>query len=78
MRLEEPPLALREESSPIQARARGQGQTRGLVQAHSDRITPVTLDITDGDQVAAVAASLPAKLDGLVNNAGAVVIAGSW
>jgi len=38
----------------------------------------VTLDITDGDQVAAVAASLPAKLDGLVNNAGAVVIAGSW
>lgn len=44
-----------------------------LVRAYPDQITPVTLDITHGDQVAALDQSLPARLDGLVNNAGVVV-----
>lgn len=39
-----------------------------------ERITTVTLDITDGDQVAALDAVLPSRLDAVVNNAGVVVI----
>jgi NAD(P)-dependent dehydrogenase (short-subunit alcohol dehydrogenase family) len=34
---------------------------------------PVSLDVTDADQVAALDAALPARLDALVNNAGIVV-----
>lgn len=37
------------------------------------RIVPVELDVTDGDQVAALPGALPARLEGLVNNAGVVV-----
>jgi NAD(P)-dependent dehydrogenase (short-subunit alcohol dehydrogenase family) len=44
-----------------------------LVEANPGRITAVTLDITDEHQVAALDASLPETLDGLVNNAGVVV-----
>jgi NAD(P)-dependent dehydrogenase (short-subunit alcohol dehydrogenase family) len=36
-------------------------------------VTPVTLDITDADQVAALDGALPPQLDALVNNAGIVV-----
>ena len=39
----------------------------------SDRVTPVVLDITDAEQVAALEGSLPARLDAVVNNAGVVV-----
>ena len=38
-----------------------------------ERLTPVVLDITDSDQVAALGDALPERLDGLVNNAGIVV-----
>jgi NAD(P)-dependent dehydrogenase (short-subunit alcohol dehydrogenase family) len=37
-----------------------------------ERITPVVLDVTDSAQVAALADALPARLDGVVNNAGVV------
>src|ERR1019366_1399307 len=37
------------------------------------RITPVVLDITDADQVAALDVVLPRRLDAVVNNAGIVV-----
>jgi NAD(P)-dependent dehydrogenase (short-subunit alcohol dehydrogenase family) len=36
-------------------------------------VVPVSLDITDADQVAALDDALPARLDALVNNAGIVV-----
>lgn len=44
-----------------------------LAAAAPGQITPVTLDITDSEQVAALDAVLPAHLDGVVNNAGVVV-----
>src|SRR5947209_10628447 len=44
-----------------------------LAGAHAGHITPVTLDITDPDQLAALGEVLPARLDALVNNAGIVV-----
>ena len=37
------------------------------------KVTPVRLDITSADDVAALAGVLPERLDGLVNNAGIVV-----
>jgi NAD(P)-dependent dehydrogenase (short-subunit alcohol dehydrogenase family) len=47
------------------------GQT--LADTHPGRVTPVILDIVDEAQVGALASSLPARLDALVNNAGIVV-----
>jgi NAD(P)-dependent dehydrogenase (short-subunit alcohol dehydrogenase family) len=44
-----------------------------LIDAHPDRITAVTLDITDATQVAALTTALPATLDAIVNNAGIAV-----
>ncbi len=44
-----------------------------LVAAHPGRVTPVTLDITNADHLAALEASLPSRLDAVVNNAGVVV-----
>jgi NAD(P)-dependent dehydrogenase (short-subunit alcohol dehydrogenase family) len=44
-----------------------------LVRAQPGRITPVTLDITNADHLAALDAALPATLDAVVNNAGVVV-----
>jgi NAD(P)-dependent dehydrogenase (short-subunit alcohol dehydrogenase family) len=44
-----------------------------LAAASGDRIVPVTLDVTDGAQVGALAGQLPERLDGVVNNAGIVV-----
>jgi NAD(P)-dependent dehydrogenase (short-subunit alcohol dehydrogenase family) len=46
---------------------------QGLVDAGGGRITPVTLDITDDAQIAALDQALPAQLDAVVNNAGVVV-----
>lgn len=43
-----------------------------LVQV-SPRITPVVLDITDGDQIGALPERLGGRLDAIVNNAGIVV-----
>src|SRR3954454_14454652 len=39
----------------------------------SDRITPVVVDITNEEQVAALPGAVSGQLDGLVNNAGIVV-----
>jgi NAD(P)-dependent dehydrogenase (short-subunit alcohol dehydrogenase family) len=44
-----------------------------LARAVPGRITPVALDITDEDQVAALDGVVPATLDAVVNNAGVVV-----
>jgi NAD(P)-dependent dehydrogenase (short-subunit alcohol dehydrogenase family) len=41
--------------------------------AHPLRVTSVTLDITDPQQIAALERSLPDRLDAVVNNAGVVV-----
>ena len=44
-----------------------------LIEGSGGGITPVLLDITDADQVAALDAALPKRLDAVVNNAGIVV-----
>ena len=44
-----------------------------LIQGSGGKITPVVLDITDSDQVAALDRVLPPNLDAVVNNAGVVV-----
>lgn len=44
----------------------------GLVDA-SDRITPLQLDVTNAEHIAALDAALPERLDGVVNNAGIAV-----
>lgn len=44
-----------------------------LARAQPGRISPVILDITDEEQVAALDQSLPATLDAVVNNAGIAV-----
>lgn len=41
--------------------------------ADSARITPITLDVTDAAEIAALDGSLPARLDAVVNNAGIAV-----
>jgi NAD(P)-dependent dehydrogenase (short-subunit alcohol dehydrogenase family) len=56
------------------AGVRKEADAESLCEAGSDRIAPLILDITDGDQIAAAAARIGAEgeggLDGLVNNAG--------
>ena len=44
-----------------------------LIEGSGGRITPVLLDITDADQIAALDTALPGRLDAVVNNAGIVV-----
>lgn len=44
-----------------------------LIADHPRRVTAVTLDITDAEQLAALERSLPPRLDAVVNNAGVVV-----
>jgi NAD(P)-dependent dehydrogenase (short-subunit alcohol dehydrogenase family) len=44
-----------------------------LATAAPDRITPLELDVTNAEHIAALHAKLPAQLDGVVNNAGIVV-----
>jgi len=46
-----------------------------LRRGSEDRCTPVQLDITDADDVAALDQVLPSRLDGIVNNAGIAVAA---
>src|SRR5437764_6394110 len=55
------------------AGVRQQADATELADANPERIKPVTLDITDPEQVAALGASLADGLDALVNNAGVVV-----
>jgi NAD(P)-dependent dehydrogenase (short-subunit alcohol dehydrogenase family) len=44
------------------------------VRSASPRITPVILDVTNAEQIAALEESLPERLDAVVNNAGIVVM----
>jgi NAD(P)-dependent dehydrogenase (short-subunit alcohol dehydrogenase family) len=44
-----------------------------LASEGGERIVPIQLDVTDSDQVAALPEALPARLEGVVNNAGVVV-----
>jgi NAD(P)-dependent dehydrogenase (short-subunit alcohol dehydrogenase family) len=59
------------------AGVRKEGDAESLREAGSERIAPLILDITDGDQIAAAAARIDAEvkgpLDGLVNNAGVAI-----
>jgi NAD(P)-dependent dehydrogenase (short-subunit alcohol dehydrogenase family) len=55
------------------AGVRGVDDGEALAREQPGRITPVTLDITNADQLAALDAVLPADLDAVVNNAGVVV-----
>ncbi len=59
------------------AGVRRQEDAESLRAAGSARLAPLTLDITDGEQIAAAAARIEAEadggLDGLVNNAGVAI-----
>jgi NAD(P)-dependent dehydrogenase (short-subunit alcohol dehydrogenase family) len=55
------------------AGVRDLGHGESLAEREPRRITPVRLDITDDGDVSALDASLPARLDAVVNNAGVVV-----
>jgi NAD(P)-dependent dehydrogenase (short-subunit alcohol dehydrogenase family) len=60
------------------AGVRKEEDAASLREAGSDRLEPLTLDVTDADQIAAAAERIaaetgPAGLDGLVNNAGIAV-----
>lgn len=44
------------------------------LQAASDRIVPIELDVTDPGHIAVLAERLPARLDAVVNNAGIAVV----
>jgi NAD(P)-dependent dehydrogenase (short-subunit alcohol dehydrogenase family) len=55
------------------AGVRGQDDANGITAANPRRITPVILDVTNDDHIDDLARSLPARLDGIVNNAGVAV-----
>jgi NAD(P)-dependent dehydrogenase (short-subunit alcohol dehydrogenase family) len=59
------------------AGVRRREDTEALGAAGSERLTPLTLDVTDGEQIAAAAAAIAEEteggLDGLVNNAGIAI-----
>src|SRR4051812_28820003 len=68
--------ALRLAASGWDVRAGVRSETDGaLLAAEAGGITPVVLDVTDDDQVAALDAVLPERLDAVVNNAGVVIAA---
>ncbi|GGF92595.1 short-chain dehydrogenase [Rhodococcoides trifolii] len=55
------------------AGVRSEADGASLAAATSGSLTPVLLDVTDADQVAALDGVLPDRLDAVVNNAGIVV-----
>lgn len=58
------------------AGVRKDGDAEALRQAGSERISPLLIDVTDADQIAAAAALIgvePGGLDGVVNNAGVAI-----
>jgi NAD(P)-dependent dehydrogenase (short-subunit alcohol dehydrogenase family) len=66
-------LRLADAGYDVYAAIRQPADADSLIGEGRPRLTPVTLDITDADQIAALDGVLPARLDGLVNNAGIVV-----
>lgn len=57
----------------VLAGVRSDSDGADLASAAPDRITPVQLDVTNAEHIAALDAALPARLDAVVNNAGIVV-----
>jgi len=55
------------------AGVRSQQDAEAVTTANPQRISAVILDVTDAENVAALNASLPERLDAIVNNAGIVV-----
>jgi NAD(P)-dependent dehydrogenase (short-subunit alcohol dehydrogenase family) len=55
------------------AGVRTEADAAAVTAANPHRITAVTLDVTDDAHIADLSRSLPARLDGVVNNAGVVV-----
>lgn len=64
---------LAREGWTVVAGVRRMADGKSLVDEFGDHVQPVTLDITDADQVAALDSQLPDTLDAVVNNAGVVV-----
>jgi NAD(P)-dependent dehydrogenase (short-subunit alcohol dehydrogenase family) len=57
----------------VVAGVRAPADADAIAAVDPQRVTPVLLDVTDDAQIAALAGSLPARLDGIVNNAGVAV-----
>lgn len=57
----------------VLAGVRRREDAQPLIADYPQRVTAVTLDITDAEQLAALERSLPPRLDAVVNNAGVVV-----
>jgi NAD(P)-dependent dehydrogenase (short-subunit alcohol dehydrogenase family) len=55
------------------AGVRSEADAASVSAANPGRIAPVILDVTDADHLARLDAQLPARLDGVVNNAGIAV-----
>ncbi|MGU3436158.1 SDR family oxidoreductase [Actinomycetes bacterium M1A6_2h] len=66
-------LELADAGWQVFAGVRSDADGAALVAATSGSVTPVLLDVTDADQVAALDGVLPDSLDAVVNNAGIVV-----
>jgi NAD(P)-dependent dehydrogenase (short-subunit alcohol dehydrogenase family) len=57
----------------VLAGVRREPDGKALVDEFGDRVRPIQLDITDPEDLAALPAHLPERLDAVVNNAGVVV-----
>jgi NAD(P)-dependent dehydrogenase (short-subunit alcohol dehydrogenase family) len=57
----------------VVAGVRTEADAAAVTAANPRRINAVTLDVTDGTHIADLSRSLPARLDGIVNNAGIAV-----
>lgn len=64
---------LAERGWDVVAGVRSDADAASVSAANPARISPVILDVTDADHVARLEADLPARLDGVVNNAGIAV-----
>lgn len=57
----------------VVAGVRSESDAQAVAAVHPTRVTPVILDITSAEDIAALGGSLPARLDAVVNNAGVAV-----
>ena len=53
-------------------------QDAARLKAAHHRVTPVILDVTNADDIAALDMSLPERLDAVINNAGVPWSTGRW